>query len=156
MDKSADADDEFFGDQSSDEGFQSNQSQLANHEYRSRESSVKTLSYLDGYDETKEEKLQKGFGDGYRESFPAAFRIGEKLGSMFAGVALSESATLGVRCYDGSAADKGKQSIRNSAEYTSSLVRQFLTNEILIVSAEGGRGYTDALVKLDAEMEKSV
>mmetsp|Transcript_28500 Transcript_28500/g.59402 ORF Transcript_28500/g.59402 Transcript_28500/m.59402 type:complete len:157 (+) Transcript_28500:134-604(+) len=109
------SDDEFFGDQSSESDFICGAYQVdgnegirgetpsdpfgnvANHDYRSREASVKTLSYLDGYDETKEEKLQDGFSDGYRQSFSDAFRIGRRLGSLCARPALDESLTLGLQ-----------------------------------------------------------
>ena len=56
--------DEFFGDQSSEpdtsdlnHAYSETSNGAAAHEYRSRESSIKTLSYLDGFDETKEEKV---------------------------------------------------------------------------------------------------
>ena len=101
-----DPDDEFFGDQLSEPGDSSvedcgsgsNQTSdaLSNHEYRSREANVRTLSYLDGYDETKEEQLQDGFADGYRQSFQDAMAVGRQLGSLCAGLALKESLTLGL------------------------------------------------------------
>ena len=89
--------DDFFGDQSSidspdsvaknslllqqpssDHSF----GNVANHEYRSQEASIKTLSYLDGYDETKEERIQDGFSFGYKQSFHDAFKIGSLLGGI--------------------------------------------------------------------------
>ena len=84
-----DPDDEFFGRDDDDDDTPSDAfGKVASHEFRSREASITKLSYLDGYDETKEEKLQEGFSQGYRQSFNDAFRIGCRLGSLCAKVAL--------------------------------------------------------------------
>ena len=95
-----DDDDEFYGDQSSvdcssnsrafQQQAQDEFGNIANHEYRSHETSIKTLSYLDGYDETKEERIQDGFSNGYKQSFHDAYNVGCNLGSLCARAALDE------------------------------------------------------------------
>lgn len=179
-----DPDDEFFGDQESDSDRNSYTDRLgacdkrdgedypsdsfgnvANHDYRSREASVKTLSYLDGYDETKEEKLQVGFADGYRKSFHDAFKIGRRLGSLCGKVALNESATLGLQQDDKDTNNKSDEftngenrestQINSSIHETANLVRQFLTDEILLGTKESAeKGYDEKLSKLEDALEK--
>mmetsp|Transcript_8944 Transcript_8944/g.20127 ORF Transcript_8944/g.20127 Transcript_8944/m.20127 type:complete len:177 (+) Transcript_8944:163-693(+) len=169
-----DLDDDFFGDQSSESDSNSYADRgsnkgirdempsdpfgnVANHEYRSREASIKTLSYLDGYDETKEEKLQDGFSNGYRQSFKDAFRIGRRLGSLCAHAALNESLTLGLnRENDDTIAEKSdSDSTKNIIERPAKLVRQFLTDEIIIGSKEGAENrYDEALLKVEDQLEK--
>ena len=68
---SSESADEFFGDQSSEsdtpdrnQAYSETMNGAAAHKYRSHESSIKTLSYLDGFDENKEDKMQDGFCDG--------------------------------------------------------------------------------------------
>ncbi|KAL9190915.1 hypothetical protein ACHAXT_000621 [Thalassiosira profunda] len=163
-----DPDDEFFGDQASDPGdfsveecsSGSNQTSdaLSNHEYRSSEANVRTLSYLDGYDETKEEQLQDGFADGYRQSFQDAMAVGRQLGSMCAGLALKESSTLGLPPRKSDVAAKTDEGSSNAIERPASMVRQFLTEKIL---AEGGgskedaeKEYGEALLRLINQLEK--
>ena len=165
-----DPDDEFFGDQSS--GSESPTSShkdigeltpsdpfgnASNHEYRSREASVRTLSYLDGYDETKEEKLQDGFANGYEQSFNDAYSVGRRLGSLCAQAALNESITLGLSDNSSSTTseDSNQGFTRSIIEKPATLVRQFLTEEILI----DGKGqpenrYDDALLKLKEQLTK--
>lgn len=164
-----DSDDEFFGDQSSDDGDENFNAErgsnhdgmrndgsksdpfgnVASHEYRSREASIRTLSYLDGYDETKEEKLQDGFSDGYRKSYSDAMRIGGQLGSLCAMAALDESTTLSLNPHHGGNADE-KVTAKSAIEGPATLVRKFLTEEILIGSKEedAQKKYDDALSKL--------
>ena len=169
-----DPDDEFFGDQSSESDFDCCADQVscnkgirddtpsdpfgnvANHDYRSREASVKKLSYLDGYDETKEEKLQDGFSHGYRQSFNDAFRIGRRLGSLCAKAALDESLTLGLQPEKNDASDASNpDSTKNVIGSPSNLVRQFLTDEILMGSKESVEtSYDGALLKLEDQLEK--
>ena len=171
--------DDFFGDQSSidspdsvaknslllqqpssDHSF----GNVANHEYRSQEASIKTLSYLDGYDETKEERIQDGFSFGYKQSFHDAFKIGSLLGGICASAALDESLlTSGDK-------DKGSdnhgvptidnklnlEALNNIIQRPAKLVREFLKDEILIGSKEGDseKKYDEALSKLNNQLEK--
>lgn len=151
MDK-ADSDDEFYGDQSS-ESFVGNScinntndvtkaptdpyGNVATHEYRSQERSIQTLSYVDGYDETKEEKLQEGFSIGYQQSFHDAFRIGQSLGSLCAKSAIDESMTLLLGMTTKSIDYEIQMSGHNSTttcsmERSAALVSKFLRDEILI------------------------
>lgn len=170
MEKSG-TEDEFFGDQSSDSDANSVTKKstnsfhveapsnpfgnVADHEYRSHAASVKTLSYLDGYDETKEERLQDGFSDGYRQSFSDAFRIGSRLGSVCAKTALLESSTVGIRDKKLVVVGSGNNST-NSVNFAAPLIRKFLTNEILMGSSneEGEKSYVQALLKLEDELEE--
>mmetsp|Transcript_50629 Transcript_50629/g.107879 ORF Transcript_50629/g.107879 Transcript_50629/m.107879 type:complete len:178 (+) Transcript_50629:94-627(+) len=170
-----DPDDEFFGDQSSEsdssrcadqvsgnEGIRGKTpsnpfGNVATHEYRSREESVRNLSYLDGYDETKEEKLQDGFSEGYRQSFNDALRIGRRLGYLGAKAALGESLTLVLQ--PGISNDKSHATDRNFTknvmENPANLVRQFLTDEILVASKESAENsYDEALLKLEDQLER--
>ncbi|KAK1732473.1 hypothetical protein QTG54_016867 [Skeletonema marinoi] len=115
MDKSAAAeeDDEFFGDQSCDDEFGA-----AEAEFRD----VKTLSYLDGFDETKEEKLQEGFAEGYSQAFNDAFVAGSRLGSIAAKTALCEL-NKDTKCVTAN-----QPRLHNAA----SAIHQFLRDEIMI------------------------
>lgn len=153
----ADSEDEFYGDQSSESddagsfvGKSCNNNtndvkkaptnpygNVATHEYRSQERSIQTLSYVDGYDETKEEKLQEGFSIGYQQSFHDAFRIGRGLGSLCAKAAIDESMTLLLGSTTESIDDEIVQmsdhdSTTCSIERNASLVSKFLRDEILI------------------------
>lgn len=152
-----DSDDEFYGDQSSNESdagsFGGNScnnytnditktapsdpyGNVATHEYRSQERSIQTLSYVDGYDETKEEKLQEGFSIGYQQSFHDAFRIGKYLGSVCAKAAIDESMTLllgtTTKSIDYEMQMSGHNSTTRSIERAATLVSKFLRDEILI------------------------
>ena len=161
--ESSGAEDDFFGDQSSepdsvicDEAPPSVSGafgNLADQDYRSHESSIKTLAYVDGYDETKEERLQNGFSEGYKQAFGDAFGIGCRMGSMFAKVALSESLTLGVQTNDES---NEQLRVRDGAQSAAVLIRQFLTNEFLTENSQSGVENSDdeAVLKLEHEFEK--
>jgi hypothetical protein len=159
--------DEFFGDQSSESDCDAPNEKgnkdeasapfgaAADHDYRSRESNIKTLSYLDGYDETKEEKLQDGFCDGYRQGFKDAFRIGQQLGSLSANVALDHSFTnspasnSSPESNDSCAADR-LQTLHKNAE----LIHAFLTNNMLIGSDDQEKDeYTDQLNILATKLQ---
>ncbi|KAL7516465.1 hypothetical protein ACHAWX_002680 [Stephanocyclus meneghinianus] len=160
MEKSGSVD-EFFGDQSSESGSDRNDEgfhkeaisnpfgNAAGHDFNSQEASIKTLSYLDGFDETKEEKLQDGFGDGYKQAFGDAFRIGQRLGSLSAIVAVAESQMMRQDLQQSENVD----SINNLYQ-AAVLIRQFLTNEILIGSSDKEfDGYSDALENLSALLQ---
>ncbi|KAL7446959.1 hypothetical protein ACHAXM_010702 [Skeletonema potamos] len=135
MDKQAAAaeeEDEFFGDQSCDDEFGT-----AEAEFRD----VKTLSYLDGFDETKEEKLQEGFAEGYSKAFNDAFQTGSRLGSMCAKHALSELNQDITAC---------QQGLHNAA----SAIHHFLRDEIMLGDEEGGgNSYQGALDKLQNKLD---
>ncbi|KAL3780525.1 hypothetical protein HJC23_004512 [Cyclotella cryptica] len=161
MEKSGSVD-EFFGDQSSESGSDWNDEaankdaisspfrNAAGREYHSQESSIKTLSYLDGFDETKEEKLQDGFCNGYKQTFGDAFRIGQRLGSLSAIVAASESKTLSQDLLQSTS-----ENSMNNMNEAAVLIRQFLTNEILIDNSDKeADGYADALANLSARLER--
>ena len=176
-----DPNDDFFGDQSSIDSPDSPDSvankslllqqpssdhsfgNVANHEYRSQEASIKTLSYLDGYDETKEERIQDGFSFGYKQSFHDAFTIGSLLGGICASAALDELLLTGDK-------DKGSdnhgvptidnkvnlEALNNIIQRPAKLVREFLKDEILI-SKEGEdseKKYDEALSKLNDQLKK--
>ena len=142
----ADSDDEFYGDQSSksdDAGSfvgnscNNNTNDVTKAEYRSQERSIQTLSYVDGYDETKEEKLKEGFSIGYQQSFHDAFRIGRYLGSLCAKAAIDESTLLLLGTTPTSIDDEIVQmtdhdSTTCSIERHATLVSKFLRDEILI------------------------
>ncbi len=166
-----DSDDEFYGNQSSESSHASADGSrrgidddagtpldpfgnVAAHEHRSLERTVKTLSYLDGYDETKEEKLQDGFSRGYRKSFNDAFRIGRRLGSLCAKAALGESSTLrtanSIDATENSDHDRTKHMIEGPA----SLVREFLRDEILIGRVEDTKKRDEALMKLEGQLSQ--
>ena len=169
------SDDEFFGDQCSEsdsiacvgqvnsiKGNKGNApsdpfGNIADHEYRLREASVKTLSYLDGNDETKEEKLQDGFSDDYRQSFSDAFRIGRRLGSTCAKAALYESLTLGLQSGNRDKSDKSIRTTKKSTiESPATMIRQFLTNKILIGSKDKSEDtYGKALLKLGHQLDEA-
>lgn len=163
-----DSEDEFYGKQSSESDASTDGNRcsttddvtpsdpfgnVATHEYRSRERSIKTLSYLDGYDETKEEKLQDGFSHGYRQSFNDAFRIGRQLGSLCAKAALYESSTFGTPDL-GAMGNSGHDYTTNIIEGPASLVRKFLRDEILVGRIENNKTLEDALSKLDDQLSQ--
>ena len=138
MDKAAAAaeeEDEFFGDQSCDDEFGT-----AGAEFRD----VKTLSYLDGFDETKEEKLQEGFAEGYSEAFNDACRLGSRLGYICATTAVLEM----NQDKDGVTANQ--PGLNNAA----SAIHQFLRDEIMIGAEKGGESsYEGALDKLQNNLD---
>jgi hypothetical protein len=166
-----DDDDEFYGDQSSVDCSDSNSyafqqqtssqhefGNIANHEYRSHETSIKTLSYLDGYDETKEERIQDGFSNGYKQSFHDAYNVGCNLGSLCARAALDElkmkpdSEHKDATTND----DKVVQTTQNDIEHTAKLVRAFLKDQVLVTKEDDAeKRYHEALSKLKDELEKS-
>lgn len=170
-----DDDDEFYGDQSSFDCSDSNSyafrqqtsssqrhefGNIANHEYRSHETSIKTLSYLDGYDETKEERIQDGFSNGYKQSFHDAYNVGCNVGSLCARAALDElkmKPDSENKDATTTANDKVVQTTQNDIEHTAKLVRAFLKDEVLVVAKEGDaeKRYHEALSKLKDELEKS-
>lgn len=137
MDKNAAAeeDDEFFGDQSCDDEFGT-----AEAEFRD----VKTLSYLDGFDETKEEKLQEGFADGYSHAFNYAFQTGKRLGSIAAKSALCEL-NKDTECV------AANQPVLHNA---ASVIHQFLRDEIMVGDEKGSDSdYEGALVNLKNKLD---
>ena len=72
-------DDEFFGDQDdTDDGDFGGR--LVIQEDLARQQELKTIGYLESYDEAKETRLQEGFQAGYQETFDLAVRIGALLG----------------------------------------------------------------------------
>ena len=136
--------DEFFGDQSSESDCDSASNietasnpfgAAGHHDYQSRESTIKTLSYLDGFEETKEEKLQEGFCEGYKQSFRDAFQIGQKLGSLSAKVAVHESLTLSQHnTSNNKPIDKTEE--LNVLREATKLIHSFLINVVVTGSAD--------------------
>eukprot|EP00986_Skeletonema_menzelii_P010935 scaffold5472_cov146-Skeletonema_menzelii.AAC.10 len=120
MDKktAAEEDDEFFGDQSCEDEFGAGEAEFRD---------VKTLSYLDGFDETKEEKLQEGFAEGYSQAFNDAFQTGNRLGSIAAKTALCELKK------DAECVTANKPVLHNAA----SAIHQFLRDEIMVGDEKG-------------------
>ncbi|KAL3756585.1 hypothetical protein ACHAWU_001788 [Discostella pseudostelligera] len=159
-------DDDDDGDRSFDDGCTETEKKtpsdpfgrVANYEYRSLESSIQTLSYLDGYDETKELKLQEGFSDGYRKSFHDAFRIGQCLGSLCATAARDELMLSGVDREDnsGSAGNTDQSATKKLVDDPAILVRNFLREEILIGSKDKGNEtkYDEALLQLVEQLSQ--
>ena len=167
-----DSDDEFYGNQSSESSDASADGSghgtdedavtpsdpfgnVAAHEYRSHERTVKTLSYLDGYDETKEEKLQDGFSRGYRRSFDDAFRIGRRLGSLCAKAALDESSTLRTVNNIDPNGNSDQDRTKNMIEGSAYLVREFLRDEILIGRIEDTKKRDEALLMLEDHLSQA-
>jgi len=133
----AEEEDEFFGDQSCDDDF-------GNREAEFRD--MKSLSYLDGFDSTKEEKLQEGFAAGYSQAFTDAFETGKRLGSICA-----TTAVCGMNNQDKDGVIANQPLLHNSA----STIHHFLRDEIMI----GGEkldesSYEQAVDKLKKELDK--
>ena len=165
-------DDEFYGDQESDASpdsvlsSQQHQSSslipnnqfgnIANHEYKSREESIKTLSYLDGYDEMKEVRIQDGFSFGYKSSFHDAYKIGSCLGSVCAQAALDDLLVkTNIKDTTTATDDKGdkieQEALPPPHKSTATIIRIFLRDEILIGSTkeeDAQKRYNTALSKL--------
>ena len=139
MDKNAavEEDDEFFGDQSCDDDFGTAEAELRD---------IKTLSYLDGFDETKEERLQEGFAEGYSQAFNDAFQTGRRLGSIAAKTALSEL-NKDAECVT------ANQPILHNA---SSAIHQFLRDEIMIGDEKGREtSYEGAFDNLKTQLDNN-
>ena len=83
--------DEFFGNDGDDDD-NSNYLDLADRESRAKEEELKKIAYVEGYDDNKETRLQEGFEAGYKETFEAAMRIGNFLGSSVARTKFSTDA----------------------------------------------------------------
>ena len=169
--------DEFYGDQESDaspdsvlsshqsSSLISNNNQfgnIANHEYRSREESIKTLSYLDGYDEMKEVRIQDGFSIGYKSSFHDAYKIGSCLGRVCAQAALDD--LLSVKTNNTNTITTAtEEKDRNDQKVlppphksTATIIRTFLRDEILIGSSkeeDAQKRYDTALSKLKDDLK---
>ena len=150
--------DDFYGDQSSELAADSDDGDpidpfgnVAIHEFRSLESSIQTLSYLDGYDETKELKLQEGFSKGYRQSFHDAFRVGRCLGSLCATAAKDELLAPGAVHKENSGARNLDQSaVTKAINDPVVLIKRFLEEEILIGSNKcNDAKYNQALMQLE-------
>ena len=84
--------DEFFGNQDDDNddtcAIRGEFGSLGHHENLAKNEELKTIGYLESYDETKELLLQKGFEMGYREAYNLSKSLGEKFGNMIAQVEL--------------------------------------------------------------------
>ena len=166
MDRRSGSADEFFGDQATDSdcdnsGHTASSNEVkssafgtaAGHDYRSQESAIKTLSYLDGFDETKGEKLQEGFRDGYKQAYTDAFLVGQQFGSLSAKVACAESSILmqlaagclppAHRLSDGGVIhniENSKSNLQNAA----ALIHRFLIEQVLTGSSDEQKdGYAD-------------
>jgi hypothetical protein len=85
-----DDEDDFFGNQDDDddepvehdeqEHYGNEFGALAEREHQARGTELRTIAYVESYDETKEARLQDGFEAGYQETFDVATRIGVLLG----------------------------------------------------------------------------
>lgn len=132
----AEEEDEFFGDQSCDDDF-------GNREAEFRD--MKSLSYLDGFDSTKEEKLQEGFAAGYSQAFADAFETGKRLGSICA-----TTAVCGMN-QDKDGVIANQHLLHNSA----STIHQFLRDKIMIGGEKRDESsYEEAVDKLQKELDK--
>jgi len=169
-------DDEFYGDQESDaspdsvlsshQQYQSlisnNQfGNIANHEYKSREESIKIVSYLDGYDEMKEVKIQDGFSFGYKSSFHDAYKIGRCLGNVCAQAALDDLLVKTPNTSKTTTATDNKDEFAQEDlppphKSTATIIRTFLRDEILIGSTkeeDADKRYDMALSKLKNDLK---
>ncbi len=155
--------DDFYGDQSSELAANSDDGDpidpfgnVAIHEFRSLESSIQTLAYLDGYDETKEIKLQEGFSNGYRRSFHDAFRVGRCLGSLCAKAAKDELLAPGSverKENSGSTRNLDQSAAIKAINDPVILIKRFLEEEILIGSKNcNDAKYDEALLELENQL----
>jgi hypothetical protein len=67
---SIDFDDDFFGD---------DEDALPDLDARAHEQQYRNIGYLEAFDESKEQKLQQGFDDGYRSTLYESVKLGELL-----------------------------------------------------------------------------
>lgn len=73
--------DEFFGSQEDEGEFGA----LGQRDNLAKDHELKTIGYVEAYDETKEMLLQEGFEAGYRETYDAALRVGQLFGKLSGG-----------------------------------------------------------------------
>jgi hypothetical protein len=106
--------DEFFGDQEGDDDDFGGL--LGERERLARQNELKTVGYMESYDESKETRLQEGFQTGYRETFDVALRIGKLLGQATARAQLEQTQSS-------SSVDDDATSSQTAAKH----VRDFLT-----------------------------
>lgn len=55
---------------------------MGQRELAARQNELKTVAYLDAYDEAKEVRLQEGFEIGYRQTFSSAYQLGMNFGKV--------------------------------------------------------------------------
>ena len=79
-------DDEFFGEQEEEspsdvcpDGHERHKGLMA-AEAQAAEKRYRKLGYHEAYDAHKDDRIQEGFVDGYREAYANAIKIGEQLG----------------------------------------------------------------------------
>ena len=85
-----DQDDEFFGDQNSNDETDG----LTDRDNKAKEEELKSIGYLDAYDVSKDVRLQEGFEYGYEETFEISTRIGTLLGEAVAHAKVAESVSI--------------------------------------------------------------
>jgi hypothetical protein len=125
--------DEFFGDQDGDDDFGG---LLGEREHLARQNELKTVGYVESYDETKETRLQEGFQMGYRETFDVALRIGQLLGQ----------ATFRARL-EQTQSNSSEDDATSSSQTAAKQVRDFLTK------SEQPRNKEEALRDAKTELE---
>jgi len=98
---------------------------LSAAEARATEDRFRTIGYHEAYDQSKEERLQEGFEAGYRDSFDAAFRVGEILGREAMGAKL-----LALKHHQQSSSDNLPQTVSSKLPTDLAvIVRNHLTGE---------------------------
>ena len=76
-------DDDFFGDDDDNDAENTGEfGSLGHYEARAKQEELKTIGYLESYDEAKELLLQQGFESGYRETFTVSKSLGEQFGKL--------------------------------------------------------------------------
>jgi hypothetical protein len=134
-----DDEDEFFGND--DEGADINRLDLGDRESRAKEEELKKIAYVEAYDVHKETRLQEGFEAGYKDTFKAAMRIGDLLGSTMAQTKFSTDANhTSVDFMDASTAIARR-------------IRHFLTSEETTTESDEAR---QELEQLFRELQESL
>jgi hypothetical protein len=114
-DEDDDDDDDFFGSQEDEGDFGA----LGQHDDLAKDHELKTIGYVESYDETKETLLQDGFEAGYRETYEAALRVGRLFGKLSADTQLLPGKTAEF--------ESSSSSSHKGSETTSRRLHDFLT-----------------------------
>jgi len=70
---------------------------LGSAESRARVERFRTIGYHEGFDETKDVRLQRGFQDGYQQAYDVSYRIGRMLGELTAKYKISGATRKRIR-----------------------------------------------------------
>jgi len=115
-------DDDFFGDLEDDDHVHQYTEEmnslyptgdgLSMHDCRANQARFRTMGYHEAYEITKDDELQKGFEDGYRQSIDVSFQIGERIGAI-------------ATCLRTSTAQSQKQELQATAEHVTKKIFAF-------------------------------